>query len=304
MTAAGDFIPAEDNQVFEEAPAYPVAFGVELTPRVQGIAIAVVGVVGALALFNYLVSPLQSQRSELEATVEQKEQQLAQQQANAQQLEQVQANLQQALQQRAEIYSLLGDPQSLDTLLIDINQQIKNSNANISNVVANQAGLEQFLRNQGLPEPLVPIIRGRILNDPERRRAFETAYESKLLSFDPSSSGIVNDGSLGPELDGKFERQQVSVEMQALFQQTQAVIRNIERLEPLVILRDFRQDIAPPGGGLTEEDVKGLARPLNTSFTLEVLVPTVDPTEPPPPPPAEPAEGEQPAAGDSPPEGG
>ncbi|MGB6014425.1 MAG: hypothetical protein WBG32_06815, partial [Nodosilinea sp.] len=99
-----------------------------------------------------------------------------------------------------------------------------------------------------------------------------------------------------PELNGKLERYTVDVSMQALFPQTLSIMRNIERLEPLIVIRDLQQSIAPPPEGATEEQLLGISRLLLTDFTLELLVPVADPTVPPTPPP--------PAEGEAPPEGG
>ncbi|PSN17682.1 hypothetical protein C7271_16415, partial [filamentous cyanobacterium CCP5] len=275
---------------------YPVVFGTELTPMLQGILIALLGVIGAFAIWNFLVKPVQTERNTLQGEVEQKEQQLQQQRAGLANRAELEAQLDQALNNRIGVYTLLGDAASLDTLLLDINQQINNSNAAISDVInanLNQANLNQTLQSIGFTQDQIQTIRNRIASNPN----IQNYYASKLFQFDPEPAVLVQDGSLGPELNGKLERQQVAVSFQALFPQTQAILRNLERLEPLVIIRDFDQSIAPPGSGVSEEDLEGLFRPLNTNITLEVLVPVTNPAEPPPPPEAAPAEGEGEAPG-------
>ncbi|MGB5973541.1 MAG: hypothetical protein WBG38_09480, partial [Nodosilinea sp.] len=121
------------------------------------------------------------------------------------------------------------------------------------------------------------------------------------LRFNPSPPVLLADGP--PELNGKLERYTVDVSMQALFPQTLSIMRNIERLEPLIIIKDMQQSIAPPPADVTEEDLLGVSRLLLTDFTLEVLVPVGDPTVPPPPPAPEVPEGEVPADGTAPVEG-
>jgi len=74
MTASGDFLPLDENRGQEEvAPTYPVVFGVELTPKIQGIALAVLGLIGAYALYNFVVQPVQEQKTVLEGEVAQKQ---------------------------------------------------------------------------------------------------------------------------------------------------------------------------------------------------------------------------------------
>ncbi|WOD38287.1 hypothetical protein [Nodosilinea sp. E11] len=295
MTATGDFLPAEENQGLEQVgPTYPTAFGIELTPKVQGIGIAILGLIGAFALYNFVVQPVQEQRNALEAEVNQKQAQVDQQRASLQNRAELQAQLDAALAQRVGVYSLLGDAQTLDTLLLDINQQIQNSNAAIADVLrANPAQLDNAqLAALGLTREQLERVRTEFAGDPQVRNQL---FTSELLRFNPSPSVLVVDGP--PELSGKLERVTVDVSMQALFPQTLSIMRNIERLEPLIIIRDMQQSIAPPPAGASEEQLLGISRLLLTDYTLEVLVPVGDPNVPPQPAAEEPAEGEAPPEG-------
>ncbi len=296
MTASGDFLPLDDNQEIEQlGPTYPTAFGIELNPKVQGIALALLGLIGAFALYNFVVQPVQEQKTTLEAEVAQKQAQIDQQTASLQNRAELQADLDQALEQRVGIYSLLGNAQSIDTLLLDINQQIRNSNAAIADVLrADPARLDNAqLAALGLSREQIQRVKTIFAGDLQLQRRL---YSSELLSFTPSPSVLLADGP--PELNGKLERYTVNVSMQALFPQTQSIMRNLERLEPLVVIRDVQQSIAAPPEGASEEDLVGISRLLLTDYTLDVLVPVGDPSMPPPPPASEdPAEGEAPTEG-------
>jgi type IV pilus assembly protein PilO len=291
MTFSEDFAPLEGDQDLELEPSYPVAFGIELTPKVQGIALALVGIVGAFFLYQRLVQPVAQTKQDAEQRIADKIAQLEAQQASIENVEAIKAELDEAIQQRVGIYSLLGDADSLDTLLLDINQQIKASNAGIDDAIA-AGDLTTFAENLtllGVPANIVDSLLKEI-------------YSAELYSFDPvGSSGLVTDDSYGPELNGKLERQVVNVSFQSLFSPAQSILRNIERLEPLVVINGFNQTWAPYRGdqGDFEENLRrlGVARPLNTTFNLEVLVPVGDPTQVPPPPPPIPVEGEVPAEG-------
>ncbi|HEY9887726.1 MAG TPA: hypothetical protein V6D02_04950, partial [Candidatus Obscuribacterales bacterium] len=118
MTFNDDFVPVEPLDDIEESN-YPQLFGLSLTPKVMGIGIALLGVAGAAFLFTRLVSPVQLEKTEIEARIADKENTLENQAASLQRIEEVQAELDEALTQREGIYSLLGDPSSLDTLLLD-----------------------------------------------------------------------------------------------------------------------------------------------------------------------------------------
>lgn len=300
MTYTDDFVPIDGPA---EEPEYPVAFGIALTPKVQGIALAILGIAGAGYLLYQFVLPRQAEKTNLEQQIAEKEAQLRSQEETIARIEAIEAELDAALQQRAGIYGLLGDSRSLDTLLLDINQQIEASNASIEQVVASDFNRDAAtLASLGFTPTQVARLRTQFANDPVIQKVL---YTSELFTFNPSGlSGTITDGTYGPELDGKLARQVVTVRFQALFNQTQTILRNIERLEPLLIIRDMSQQIATPPGDLSEEDLLGLTRLLDTSFTLEVLVPIVDPLVPPvplPPEPVEGAEGEVPADGTAPP---
>ncbi|MEA5450423.1 hypothetical protein VB780_17715 [Leptolyngbya sp. CCNP1308] len=301
MTAAGDFLPADENQALEVGPTYPTVFGIELTPKAQGIALAVLGLIGSFALYNFVVKPVVEQKTALEAEVTQKQAQVDQQRASLQDRAALQAELNSALEQRVGVYSLLGGSQTLDTLLLDINQQIQNSNAAIADVLrADPARLDNAqLAALGLTREQIQRVRTQFAATPQVQKQL---FSSELLRFNPSPPEPVTD--LGPELNGKLERVTVDVSMQALFPQTLSIMRNIERLEPLIIIKDMQQSIAPPPSDATEEDLLGISRLLLTDYTLEVLVPIGDPSVPPEPPAPPPAEGEAPVEGAPPPEGG
>jgi type IV pilus assembly protein PilO len=285
MTFTDDFAPIDGVEEFDEGPSYPVAFGIELTPKVQGIALALFGIVGAFVLYNRVVQPVAQNKADLEITVADKQAQLEAQENSLAEQEAVQAELDNVIQQRVGIYSLLGSPESLDTLLLDINQQIKASNAGLDQLLAGRlSNSVQTLKLLGATDPFI-----------------RAAYTAELRQFNPSGlSGLVTDNAYGEQLNNKLERQVVRVVFISLFDQSQAILRNVERLEPLVVIRDFNQTWAVAGEGIPDEALQRVVRPVTTSFNLEVLVPVGDPTQIPEPPPPPPAEGEG-AEGEAPP---
>ena len=245
MTLTGDFLPAEDDQQLEQlGPTYPTAFGIEFTPKVQAILLGLLGIGGgAFAIYNYLVNPTLEERRDLEAQVAEKEAQIQQQEASLQEIAALRAELDQALQQRVEIYGLLGNQGTLDTLLLDINQQIQNSNASIEDVLRtdfNRLDSGQ-LAALGLNREQIQQVRTQFAEDPVLQRQL---YTSELLNYSPGPAIIVTDGP--PELSGKLQQYSVDISMQALFPQTLSILRNLERLEPLVVVRDLQQSIASP----------------------------------------------------------
>ncbi len=281
MSFADDFAPVEGDEL-EEGPSYPVVFGVEFAPPVQGILIGLLGLVGAFFLFTRVVAPVAEERQALQAQVAEKQANIASQRDLLQDREALEAQLAQAIEERVGVYGMLGSPISFETLLLDINRQIEQVNAGLPQLFATSlADTVRFARLLGA-------------TDAELRRL----YSAELTQFTPNVelSGVVQTPEFGAELQGKLERQVIAVSFLALFDQTQTILRNLERLEPLVNIRDLRQEWAPLEGDISEEVQRRIARPISTSFILEVVVPIGDPTQPPepPPPPPQPAEGEVP----------
>jgi type IV pilus assembly protein PilO len=274
-----DFIPEPE---FESPPEYPTVFGITLTPMVSGVLLALVGVAGAMWLILNLVLPAYEVNQQLKATVSQKETEVNNQTENIKKIEQVKKDLAVAKQRKQEVLSLFADEKTLDTLLLDLNQLIKKRNAGV--VAATRTKLNncpawvraQFVdlrTSQEFEEKVGPII-----------------AKADLQRYEPDEkiSGIVADGSLGSSLNNKLKRKVVNLEFQGNFSQTQAILRDIERLQPLLIISDLKgtlgqkQSGSGAVGGLYQIEPGGQVRFLTncqpeplitTSFKLQALLP-------------------------------
>lgn len=255
MTLSGDFIP-EDTGVQEAAPEYPTAFGITLTPTVIGIILALVGLGGALYLFLNVLQPALQRRSELAAEVRSKEADLANQEQALQEIEEVEAELEAALAERRSVYGLFSSEDQLDTLILDINRQI----------VPTNVGIEDLRRQ---------LIGAGV--DPELVGARLTQVEPL-----PDRSGVITTEDLEEntyytdEIVGKLRSEKIAVGIQGDFAQIQSIIRNIERLEPLLIIRDFTLEESE----INEEfsDFAGI-KVLDAQLVLDALIPTSSPDE-------------------------
>ena len=78
----------------------------------------------------------------------------------------------------------------------------------------------------------------------------------------------------GSVLNGKLKRRVFNISFSAAFEQTLAILRNIERLQPLLIPSDYRSTLAAalPVEKADSRVVRGPAI-INTSFQLQALVP-------------------------------
>lgn len=238
MTASGDFIPQDGD-----APAYPKVFGVTITPTVGGILIALLGLVGAYLLWSNLLQPELEKNRQLKAEIADKQQQLLAQQETQRRITEARARLQAAKQLQADVLGLFATEQSVDTLLLDVNERVNSVNAGIQN--------------------------------PEQR--------ATLSKFDLNSelSGPVADGSLGTAVDNRLRRYVYNVELKGTFPQTASVIRNIERLQPLLIISDLQSEL--DGTQKIVLDNQGRLVPANqpntritTGFRMDALVPIQD----------------------------
>lgn len=237
MTYSEDFISYEDGKV-NAAPTYPTVFGITLTPAVSGVLIAVLGLAGALYILMNMLMPALQKNQELTQSQNEKQALLAQKQASLQQIEKIQTDLAQAKQQKTEVLALFAQEKTLDTLLLDLNRLVESSNANLQNKA--KAKLKRF----------VPVNQ---------------------------SAEVITDGSLGAEVNGKLKRRTVNIEFEGTFEQTQSILRNIERLQPLLIVRDYQSAIAPPTSDPKGSSVSSSAL-ITTSFQLQALIP-VSPEE-------------------------
>lgn len=223
------------------APSVPVVFGIRMTNTVIGVLLALAGLAGAVYILMYLVQPVWQRNQELQQEVATKNQQLADQAEIRRRIDQAKANLQKSKQTNADVRALFANEASLNTLLLDINARVQAVNAGIQ--------------------------------DPDRR-----ATLSKF-DLDPATSGVVTDSSLGADMNNRLERRVYNVEMKGNFAQTESIIRNIERLQPLLIVRDFTStlDSATQAIRLTSQGrLTPTGQPetrITTAFKLIALVP-------------------------------
>ncbi len=270
MAAVGDFIPPNDADFIDE-PSNQIVFGIEISPMIIGVLIALLGLGGAGYVGYKVVNPVRVRNTELRNDIASKTGQLVSQKQQLADIAKIEAELETAMQRRRSVYSLFASEKTMDTLLLDINQRIEGSNASLSGV-----------RNQVFERGIPPLL-----------------VEAKLETFTPGEKAVVTDGSLGEQVNGKLKHEVYSVKFSGDYAQTQSILRNLERLEPLLLVRDFNitsgQDVDETVIGSGGQVVTRPKTPITTSFQIEALIPTANADVPPEiaPPPAEaPAEGE------------
>ncbi|WP_013320202.1 type 4a pilus biogenesis protein PilO [Gloeothece verrucosa] len=241
MTFSDEYTP-EEGQDFEDSSKYPVAFGITFTPKVSGIAFAILGGIGAIYILLNMVMPAyttyQEQKTEEASLLDNVNQQNT---GNfAKKLAAAEQELQQKQALRKEILAFFGNEKSLDTLLLDINGFFKSRNV-------------------------------------------------ELVSFEPQGEvTVIDDGSLGQGVNQKLKRQSINIEMKGEFEQSQSLLRDLEKLQPLILIKNLvsepidskqKAGVFDRTGKLTPAKLK-----LKTTFLLEVILPVSFGDLPPPPP--------------------
>ncbi len=102
---------------------------------------------------------------------------------------------------------------------------------------------------------------------------------AKLTKFVPAnqSAEVIADSSLGSEVNGKLKQRTVDITFEGTFEQTQSILRNIERLQPLLIVKNYQSTTAAASPDQKDKPVGGLPT-ISTSFKLQALMP-VSPQE-------------------------
>ncbi|MEH2291453.1 pilus assembly protein PilO [Nostoc sp.] len=238
MTLSDDLNFGEQGGEFDQAtPAARVVFGIALTPKIIGILVGVIGLAGAGYILLNLLMPAWESYQQQQAKSSELQGQIEQKKANIKQIDQVKDELAQAKQQKVQVLSLFANEKTSDTLLLDLNRLIESGNTATS-INAVRGKLNKYVPISQKPEP-------------------------------------ITDGSLGLEVNGKLQRSTINAEITATYEQTQSIIRNIERLQPLLIVKDFQATLAPAEtrSPLDKTPMQVGPAAINTSFQLQVLMP-------------------------------
>lgn len=225
MTVSLNKFPDDEPEVL--SASYPTVFGLTITPVVGGILAAIAGFAAAGWIFLNLVQPTQEQANQLTQEVNDLRSRADQQAASLRQIGVQQQQLANARAQQRVVQSFFASPDTLNTLLLDINGQVR--------------------RVAGL----------------------------RLQSYLPKESVIVTDGSLGEGVNNKLKQTPVFVEVSGDFNQTVALLRGLEQLQPLLLVRDIVVTSEPVPVTVTPKGqiLPRSAPKLTTQFNVVALSP-------------------------------
>lgn len=244
MNAGDDFLPSDPSLGLGQGSNYPTLLGITLTPVVGGVIFAVLGLGSAAYLWLNIVQPVVEKQGTLKTSFQEKQDQIQQKQLGIKKIAQAEQRRAEAKKEREQVLALFSNEKTLDTLLLDLNNFVSTRNAQ----------LIKF-------EPLQQAQRATTPTD-----------------IAGSVKGVVNDNSLGPDANGKVKRKVASVELEGGFDQIQSIMRNIERLQSLVVVKDFRAELGGTEAQKFQFNPQGKAivigaPRIRTSFKLEALMP-------------------------------
>lgn len=259
MTA--EFI-SSDKQ--EEETGGQEIFGIKLTPQVQAIGIAVLGLVIAGGLGYQFVLPEFQKGGEFKQKITESKQTQQQLQAQIQKKAEAEAKQEEAKQRRANVTAMFASDASADTLLLDMAQLVNRINAGVQGDDL-KAKITKFE-----PYPAPP------------------AATAATAAIDPD---ILADTSFGPSLAGKLRRKKFKVEFEGNFAQTRNFLRNLELMQSLLVVKNLKSELLSSTQQL--DFVKGkivaVDQPvtkIKTTFDLHALLPLKQEEKPPTPAPS------------------
>jgi Tfp pilus assembly protein PilN len=199
------------------------------------------------------LQPQIAKNQELDTKLSETQRQIDQRKDNAKKIAVAEQNLARANAQKQVVLNLFANDKKLDTLLLDLSKLIN----------IRQGELQRFV-------PDAPVA-----------------------GNGSSGAAVVNDGSLGAALNNKLKRKGVSISLDGTFEQVQSILRTIERLDQLLIVKDFHADVDKTTQKIVMDDRgKIIPQPpatLKTTFKLQALIPLTAAEQAAATPPAPPA---------------
>jgi type IV pilus assembly protein PilO len=262
MTA--EFISSDKQE--EDTGAQEI-FGIKLTPQVQAIGIAVLGLLLAGGLGYQFVLPEFQKGGEFKQKLTESKQTQQQLQAQIQKKADAEAKQEDAKQRRASVTAMFASDASADTLLLDMTQLVNRINAGVQgdDLKAKITKFEPYML------PPAPATAATAARDPD----------------------ILADTSFGPSLAGKLRRKKFKVEFEGNFAQTRNFMRNLELMQSLLVVRNLKSELLSSTQPIEVDLVKGKIVPVDqaqtlikTSFDLHALLPLKQEEKPPTPAPS------------------
>ncbi|MFM2429770.1 MAG: hypothetical protein RLZZ511_983 [Cyanobacteriota bacterium] len=251
MTVSGDYTKTDYGAQAEPAKV----FGLPL-PTFLGWLIGLGGLLGAAFLLMNVVLPLKDETDTVTAEVEEGKRRLEQAAQIEAELQQAKKDLVAVNRQKQQVMSLFAEDKNLRTILLDLNQLIERNNARVPGArgakIANCPASWQQVYS-ALPYD----TNGPWQKFEESALKGPLVAEAKLRKFEPSKDGVqiisaadvAKDTYLKQPLVGQLRRQTTDVTFEGTFSQMQSIFQTIEKLKPLLIVKDLKVTRKSPDAG-------------------------------------------------------
>lgn len=109
--------------------------------------------------------------------------------------------------------------------------------------------------------------------------SFIIANQGELIKYTPDRIiSTIDDNSLGAEVQGKLKKKGLDLEIKGTFSQTQAILQDIERLEPLLMVKSYQSEVTQnPKAILVKNQGQILAQEtaiLRTKLKIDAILPS------------------------------
>lgn len=206
-------------------------FGVQFTSTIVGVMIAIAGVIGAGAIWWFLVKPITAETETIKADLQTKQGELQQKKGSSSgdRIAELEAQLIAEEQIAEEVINAYGQEKQIQTFLLDLN---------------------------------------RIL----------TASDIQLVSYEPTSPQpeFIEDATVyGEAAVNKLKRQTFNVSFEDMsYAQVDSMLESLDRLQPLIVLREFATEITQPPTYLYSETglIPQAPTRLGVSFIVDALI--------------------------------
>jgi type IV pilus assembly protein PilO len=123
-----------------DAPNYPVFFGITLSPVLMGGVAAVVGLGTSAYLAYTSLMPMMDANKELQAKVDNVQQQIQERKDNAKKISEAEVKLKDVTAQKESVLTLFANEKKLETLLVDLNKLVSGKQGELQKFTPDIAG--------------------------------------------------------------------------------------------------------------------------------------------------------------------
>ena len=107
---------------------------------------------------------------------------------------------------------------------------------------------------------------------------FIAINQGELVKYNPESSvSVINDDSLGADVKGKLKRKGFTLDVKGTYSQTQSILQDIERLQPLLMINSYSSKVSEqPTAILTNNSTELIPQDsaiLTTNLKLDAILP-------------------------------